>query len=222
LCLLRSIYDAYTRRRLLYETKLENKANAVLAKAREFGSSKAMDDALQLLDRASKNPHVLELRQRIVELCDSLFQSIGLQTSVKKYQASGPERGAVLDYLDYPLNNRWWLDDEFTKIRAMESEQEKLKRLEEIRCWENPGPGCFYDDVGNIAKSPHVVRGEGWDTDPLLVRNPNPGYWWWDNGFSRKRLSWQVSMDWPIAVRYERIDPNASAISSNRVSCLNQ
>ena len=48
--------------------------------------------------------------------------------------------------------------------------------------------------------------------DPLLVRNPNPGYWWWDNGYSRQRLSWQVSMDWPIAVRYERVDPNASYV----------
>ncbi|MBC8468258.1 MAG: hypothetical protein H8D56_02200 [Planctomycetes bacterium] len=212
LCLLRSFYDAYTRRRLLYETGLENEANAALAKARVAGSSKVMDDAQQLLDRATKNPPALELRRHIVELCDALFQSIGLQTSVKKHQASGPERGAVLDYIDYPLNNRWWLEDEFAKIRAMESEQEKLKRLEEIRSWENPGPGCFYDDVGNVEKSLHVVRGEGWDTDPLLVRNPNPGYWWWNNGFSRERLSWQVSMDWPIALRYERIDPNASYV----------
>jgi len=212
LCLLRSFYDAYTRRRLIYETDLENKVNAALAKAWEAGSTKVMDDAQQILDRATKNPPAQELRRRIVELCDALFQSIGLQTSVRKYQASGPERGAILDYIDYPLNNRWWLEDEFAKIRVMESEQEKLKRLEEIRCWENPGPDCFYDDVGNIAKSPHVVRGEGWDTDPLLVRNPNPGYWWWDNGFSRQRLSWQVSMDWPIAVRYERIDPNASYV----------
>ncbi|MFC1793967.1 hypothetical protein ACFL3Q_10330 [Planctomycetota bacterium] len=212
LCLLRSFYDAYTRRRLLYETELENEANTALAKAREVGSTKVMDDAQQFLDRATKNPPSLELRRHIVELCDALFQSIGLQTSVRKHQASGPERGAILDYIDYPLNNRWWLEDEFAKIRAMESEHEKLKRLEEIRCWENPGPGCFYDDVGNIAKSLHVVRGDRWDTDPLLVRNPNPGYWWWDNGFSRKRLSWQVSMDWPIAVRYERIDPNASYV----------
>jgi len=212
LCLLRSFYDAYTRRRLLYETDLEIKANAALAKAREAGSTKTMYEAQQILDRVTKNPPAQELRRRIVELCDALFQSIGLQTSIRKYQASGPERGAILDYIDYPLNNRWWLEDEFAKIRAMESEQEKLKRLEEIRCWESPGPGCFYDDVGNIAKSPHVVRGESWDTDPLLVHNPNPGYWWWDNGFSRQRLSWQVSMDWPIAVRYERIYPNASYV----------
>jgi hypothetical protein len=38
----------------------------------------------------------------------------------------------------------------------MGSEETKLKRLEEIRTWENPGPGSFYDNVGHIAKSPHA------------------------------------------------------------------
>ncbi len=212
LCLLRSAYDAHIRRRLLYETALEDEANAALANARQAGSGKVMEDAQLILDRATKEPAAPELRRRVVELCEALFRSIGLQTSVKKYQASGTERGAILDYIDYPLNNRWWLEDEFAKIHAMGSEQEKLKRLEGIRTWENPGAGSFYDDVGNIAKSPHVVRGEGGNTDPLMVRNPIPGFWWWDEGFSRQRLSWQVSMDWPIGVRYEQIDPNADYV----------
>ena len=45
-----------------------------------------------------------------------------------------------------------------------------------------------------------------------MIRNPNPGHWWWDDGFSRRRLSWQVSMDWPLAVRYEDVDPNADYV----------
>jgi hypothetical protein len=212
LCLLRSVYDAYVRRRLLYETELEKEANATLARAPEVGAQSAMDEARRILERATAEPAAPELRRRIGELCDALFRSIGLQTSVKKYQASGAERGAILDCVDYPLNNRWWLEDEFAKVRAMDSEKQKLLRLEEIRTWESPGPGSFYDDVGNVAKSPHVVRGESWNTDPLMVRNSNPGFWWWDQGFSRQRLSWQVSMDWPIAVRYERIDPNAEYV----------
>ena len=212
LCLLRSSYDAYVRRRLLHETQLEKEANASLAKAHEIGVERALDGAQRVLRRATTEPIAPELRGRVVELCDALFKSIGLQTSVKKYQASGAERGAILDYVDYPLNNRWWLEDEFEKVRAMDSPEAKLKRLEEIRTWENPGPGSLYDSVGNVAKSPHVVRGEGWTTDPLMIRNPNPGYWWWDEGFSRKRLSWQVSLDWPIAVRYEHVDPNAGYV----------
>ncbi len=209
LCLVRSAYDAYVRRRLLYETRLEGEANAALAKAQQVGAETAMKDAQQILQRATTEPAAPELRGRIVELCEALFKSIGLQTSVKKYQASGAERGAILDYVDYPLNNRWWLEDEFGKVRAMESEQAKLQRLEEIRTWENPGPGSFYDNVGNIAKSPHVVRGK---TGSGTSRDPEPTHWWWDEGFSRQRLSWQVSMDWPSAVTYERIDPNGDYV----------
>jgi hypothetical protein len=213
LCMLRSVYDACIRRRLIYETELEKQANVALARARETGSETAMKDAQRILDRTMTEPASPELRRRVTELCDALFKSIGLQTSVGKYQASGAERGAILDYVDYPLNNRWWIEDEFKKIRAMDSEEGRLRRLEEIRAWEDPGEGSFYDIVGHIGKSPHVVRGEGWNTDPLLIRNPSPGYWWWDNGFSRKRLSWQVSMDWPIAVRYEHVDPNAEYVA---------
>ena len=126
------------------------------------------------------------------------------------YQASGHERGAVLDFVDHPLNNRWWLEDEFARIRKLPDATDKLKQLELIRTWENPGPGSFYDEVGNIAKSPHVIRGEGLNTDPTREKNPSPGFWWWDEGSSRKRLSWQTSLDWPLGVAYHHLDPAAS------------
>ena len=57
--------------------------------------------------------------KRLYAFGDELFASIGLQTSVPKYHASNPERGAVLDFVEYPLNNRWWLEDQFDRISAM-------------------------------------------------------------------------------------------------------
>jgi hypothetical protein len=198
MCLLRANYDAYVRRRLIQDTKLEQEANAWMGRAAELGSEAAMKGAAELLNRAVKAPAGAELRERIVELCERLWQSIGLQSSVEKYHASGAERGAVLDFVDNPLNNRWWLEDQFARIRKMPGEAEKVKRLRELAEWESPGEGSFYDDLGNIAKMPHVKRGEGEDHDPL--------YWWWDNGKSRARLSWQVTM-WPKAMVYEGLDP---------------
>ncbi len=155
---MRCYYDTYDRRRKFYEQELEKKANEVLGKAAVVGADKAMDDALLIVNEADKNPVYPELRQRIVDYCDALFKSIGMQTSVKKYNASGEERGAILDFIVYPLNNRWWLNDEFVKIRAMKTEQEKLARLEIIRTWENPGTGSYYDDVSNISKETHVIH----------------------------------------------------------------
>ena len=79
------------------------------------------------------------MARRITELCETLYKGIGLQTSVPKYHASGAERGAVLDFLNYPLNNRWWLEDELAKVRKMGTEAEKTARLVTIAKWERPG-----------------------------------------------------------------------------------
>ncbi len=194
--MMRCYYDTYDRRRKFYEQHLEKKANEVLGKATVVGADKAMDEALQIVNEAETKSIYPELRQRIVDYCDALFKSIGMQTSVKKYNASGEERGAILDFIDYPLNNRWWLNDEFVKIRAMKTEEEKLARLDIISKWENPGPGSYYDDVSDISKETHVITSSDDATDVA----------WWDNGFSRKRLSTQLFQNFPKLI-YEDLDP---------------
>ena len=210
MCLLRANYDAYVRHRLFNETRLEHEANAAMEQAGSVGSTAAMDKAAAILERAVTDPVSPDLRARIADLCEKLFHSIGLQSSVKKYDAIGEERGAVLDFVDYPLNNRWWIEDQFKEIRQLGSEAEKRERLLAIAHWEHPSPGAFYDDIGNIAKSPHVVQPES-DTAPETSRRPEPTFWWWDEGFSRARLSWQTTM-WPQALVYEGLDPNASYV----------
>jgi hypothetical protein len=210
MCQLRANYDAYLRRRLVNETRLESRANAILANSQKLGADKAMEEASRVLNRAVSQPVSVELRTRISDLCNMLFHSIGLQTSVQKYFAIGEERGAVLDFVDFPLNNRWWLEDQFKIIRALESEDEKHRWLLQLATWEHPGPGSFYDDVGNIAKSPHVVNRNP-SNGPELEEHPTPTFWWWDQGKSRARLSWQVTM-WPAAVVYEGLDPNAAYV----------
>ena len=214
LCLLRAHYDRYTRRRLLYETAIEADANRAMLTARSVGTEKAIADALAALRQADTRTSP-ELRERIIQICEDLWQSIGLQTSVAKYRASGPERGAILDFLDYPLNNRWWLEDELAKVRQMSDEQAKVARLEEIARWEDPGPGSFYDDIGNVAKSPHEVRNERiaapiLDMDHMMTAS----FMWWvgDNPNARVRQSWVSYEDWPEALRYAGVDPEADYI----------
>ncbi len=210
MCMLRANYDCYTRHRLIYESQLEAASNAALAEAGSRGADKSIDAALAILQRADTDRRRPELRAEIERFCEALFRSIALQTSVPRFQASGAERGAIWDYVDYPLNNRWWLEDEFAAIRKLASEEEKLARLELIRTWEHPGPGSFYDDVGNVAKSPHVLRGESPDTDPLMIRNQNPDFH--NAGHPRARESWVSKMDWPIGVRYDGLDPAAKYV----------
>ncbi len=204
--LVRAYYDAYTRYRLLYETALEAEANVVLARADELGPEEAMNKAMTILDRAETAPRKAALRERIVALFDALFHSIGLQSSVEKYQACGYERGCSLDFLDYPLNNRWWLEDAFEDVRALSDRAEKVAALARYAAWENPGPGSYYDNIGHVGQSLHVLRPEGLNTDPLMERNINPGAWWWDDGFSRERLSWQTTMIFPLTLVYNGLE----------------
>jgi hypothetical protein len=206
--LLRAYYDAHVRRRQLQDSALEKQANAVLAQAGAIGAESAMTEAMRILDRAASEPVSADLRARIFDLCERLYQSIALQTSVARYQASGAERGAVLDFVDLPLNNRWWLEDEFARIRKFADEAGKIRRLKAIAAWENPDPGSFYDNVGNLAKAPHLVNPGVDPIEPEAVRI-EPLFWWWDQGRSRARLSWQATM-WPRALVYEGLDPNAS------------
>ena len=113
--------------------------------------------------------------------------------------------------MDRPLNNRWWLEDEFVKVRGLGSETEKCRRLEALAAWENPGPGSYYDNVGNASKAPHVFGTEIRPSEQEDPREPQPTYWWWDDGKSRARLSWQITM-WPRKMVYEGLDPHATYV----------
>jgi hypothetical protein len=212
MCLVRAVYDAYVRHRLIYESALEEAANAKLAEAPTIGSESAIAAATAILARAQTQPVRPDLRKRIDTLCEALFQSISLQTSMARYKASGAERGCILDFADHPLNSQWWLEDEFTAIRKLSSEPEKQARLQRLATWEHPGPGSFYDDVGNPSKSPHVVVGDLSSLGMRLARTPIPEVLWWENGKSRKRPAWMDVMNWPLAMVYTGLDKNATYI----------
>lgn len=198
---LRAYYDAYQRRRKIYETGLEREANAILARAKELGADAAMEKALDKVFEAERKPIARDLHNKIVAYCDAMFHSIGLQTDVKKYQASGSQRGCILEFVDYPLNNRWWLEDEFKKINGLDNEEEKLAALERIRTWENPGPGSYYDNVSDISQSLHVLTTSYDATDVA----------WWDDGWSRRRLSAQLFQN-ELEMQYRDLDYNGRYI----------
>jgi hypothetical protein len=196
--LLRAYYDTYTRRRLIYEQALEKEANTLLLQAGQLGADKSMELALSKVNGADEQRTSPELLKKIESLCADLFVSIGFQTSVPKYQARGYERGCVLDFVNYPLNNRWWLTDEFKKIKALSNDAEKIGKLTQIATWENPGQGSFYDDISSVSKGPRVKSIIDDATDVA----------WRENGFSRERLSFQLYQRSP-QLEYSNLDPGA-------------
>jgi hypothetical protein len=95
---------------------------------------------------------------------------------VARYKAIATERGANLDTIDLPLNNRGWLTTRFAEIRKAATEPERLKALDEIVNWTNPGPGGFYDDLGNLTRQPHLLRGPGFAKDPAYFESSLMGF----------------------------------------------
>jgi len=162
--LYRAYYDAYVYRRLIYEKKAEAEALEELRKAGGEDILPHVDRAEQILDQAAAVKPAAELRARVFELAEALFQSIRMQLSVEKYGGiSG--RGTNLDTIDTPLNNRAWLKQRFGIVRTLQHPDDRMKAINEILNWKNPGKQGFYDDLGNPAQQPHLVRGAGWEND---------------------------------------------------------
>ena len=89
-----------------------------------------------------------------------------MQLSVERYAAESVHRGANLDRIDTPLNNRLWLMKQFGLIRKLDTEPARLARLREITHWSDPGPGGFYDDLGDPLHQPHLGA-EALDGSPI-------------------------------------------------------
>jgi hypothetical protein len=212
MALLRADYDAYTKHRQRAEQQHEADAMAALHTAPTAGSARAIATARAALRRSDEVSCCPELRRSIDGLAVALFESIRLQTSVDRFGASGAERGAIVDFVDHPLNNRWWLEDEFAKVEAMPDEALRVARLGTLAAWASPPEGSFYDDIGNIAASPRVITSLPAAGDTPAVQAPTPHFTWEDQGRSRKRLSWLTSLRWPPGVRYTGLVPSASYV----------
>ena len=207
--LYRAYYDAYVRRRLLNETALEESAMDQLRHAKSLGPMAAMDRAQVILGRSVGASPAANWRARAAELAEALFQSIRMQLSVEKYKAISVDRGATLDTIDVALNSRKWLTERFGEIRKLETDRDKLAAIDEIVNWTNPGPGGFYDDLGDPAAQPHLVRGLDYAADPAFLRSAHVGF---STPRAYRKSIWTYAgslNDEPLRMHYTDLDTSA-------------
>jgi len=185
-----------------------------LSAADRVGTRVALAEAESVLDRAVVSPAATGWRARVFELGDMLYQSIRMQLSVARHKAIDVDRGATLDTIDEPLNNRLWLERRFAEIRALDNEVSRLQEIRAIVHWTDPGPGGFYDDLGNVMRQPHLVRGAGFQADPGCYRTPRFGYVIGRQAYARYPRSWWDNVesiyDAPLKMQYDDLDPNAA------------
>jgi hypothetical protein len=207
--LYRAYYDAYVRARLIAETAQEDQAMERLRDACLVGALAAMDHAEAVLHRADTERPSIDWRTRLFALAEALYQSVHEQTSVERYRAISVGRGATLDMVDRPLNDRLWLLAQFQRIRALADENARLAEIDRLTSWTNPGPGGFYDDLGNPARQPHLVRAAKFEDDLDPARSGTVGF-----GYQAAwRHSWMTHAesfyDAPLTMRYTGLDTTA-------------
>lgn len=211
--LYRAYYDALVKRRVLDETALEEQAIVVLEQAEKIGPVKAMEEAERILDQGEQKPITKQLRQKVFELGDQLFDSIKMQLSVERHQAIHYERGANLDTIDEPLNNRFWFKHRFEEIRKLTDKSTQLKEINAMLNWTNPGPGGFYDDLGTPGAQPHLVMPTTYAKDPEHLINPLLGFGPRGQYLTKPKSWWTHAeglWDGDVRMRYTELDPHAS------------
>jgi hypothetical protein len=232
--LYRAYYDAYVQGRLVEEIAQVERAWAVLRRVDELGwtpepleigaapsaTSPNGRDPMLLLEEAR---NILQqtliqspggsLRGRVLELGEALFQSIRMQLAVDRYRGEAVVRGNNLDTLDYPVSDAPWM---LARISEIMREPDTTKQLAGIRALlhrTDPGPGGFYDDLGNVANRPHLVLGEGAERDPEFRATPLTGFLYPDVLGSRAPIAWkrwaESLFDAPLKMRYTGLDTAA-------------
>lgn len=207
--LYRAYYDAYIHQRLLYETGLEVQALDRLQQASVTGARAAIREAFGIWDQAVSQPVAADLRTRIFQLAEGLFQSIRMQLSVVLYQAQYETRGANLDALDFPLNDRVWWRQELGQVLAMETEELRLARIQELLARHDATPGGFHDDLVR----PHdISRVQGripYAEDPGALSSPSRRFLY-RKAVRNLPLSWRGALvtlgQTPLRMRYENLE----------------
>jgi hypothetical protein len=173
--LLRAYYDAYVRERLIHETALESEAKESLRKAGVIGSENAMNRAESILKQKLEKPVAQDYKDQCWKIADFLFEKIGSQTSVKKHRAQDG-RGNFMDYIDVPLNDAVWLFSQLKKIRNLSNENKRLSAIDQLLNRTNPGPGGFYDNLGESARISLVDNYPSWAEDPGSLKSPRVSF----------------------------------------------
>ena len=226
--LMRAYYDAYIKRRFIYETELEYRAKDELRLARMKGSLPVLAEVKAILLRAREQPVARDYKARCEQLADALFENIGSQLTVGKHKAISEDRGAFMDAIDAPLNDIQWLLLQCERIQQLEMEDERQAAIFHVLNRTNPGAGGYYDNLGSYRTASRLDPGLGPEQDPGYLQSPRsaPAVHLLALDKQEKEamngvpLSWvrhvTISGETPIILTYDHLDPHADYVIEAR------
>ena len=229
--LYRAYFDAFVRRRLIAETAADVRARDILGRTEEFGwgaipmgigapPSPIPPDGLRpniplaqaqaVLEDAIAHPAGADLRVRIRELGAALFQSIRMQLAVERYDGEAVDRAANLDTLDAPVSDAMWLRHQIEGIRSESDPMKQIAAIRDLLHRTDPGPGGFYDELGDPMNRPHLVIPELKTPDPDFRRSPLTGCDYPDVLQDRAPRAWKhwagTIYDAPLHMNYSNLE----------------
>lgn len=223
----RAYYDAYVRERLLDETAREARAGDILGRAREIGwngvplgigappsslppnglrPDPLLEEAQRELEEAVLKPAGSHLRARVKELAAALFQSIRMQLAVERYDGEAVDRAANLDTLDAPVSDVMWMRREIVQIRKETDPMKQIAAIRALLFRTDPGPGGYYDELGDTRNRPHLVIPLENAPDPDFRHTPMIGCNYPDHLQDQAPKAWKhwagALYDAPLQMRY--------------------
>jgi hypothetical protein len=232
--LYRAYYDAAVRSRLIDETARLRQALDLLASVSEIGwtgqpldiseqpspkppnglePQPILERAGQILAEAVVEPRGRHLSARVRELGEALFQSIRMQLAVQRYRGEAVSRGANLETLDYPVSDVAWLRKEIALIGKLPDANKQIQAMRDLVSRTDPGPGGFYDELGNPGNRPHLVAGPGSVEDPEFRASALTGFDYPDEQGDRAPIAWkrwaEALFDAPLRMHYTELNREA-------------
>jgi hypothetical protein len=228
----RACCDAYVRQRLLFESGELARAQSVLGRVEDFGFASVpwgigakpaqepangidpqnlIDEAVEILRQCSVTQIAPAVRTRISELGYALLQSIRQQLAVERFQGEAVDRGSPLDTIDHPVTDGPYFLKQLRKISSIEDQEEKIEAIRALINRTNPGPGGFYDELGNVSNRPHLVI-ENAEGDFDFRRSPHVGTNYPDHYGANAPMAWkhwaESLYEAPLKMHYTGLDPN--------------
>ncbi|MBS1822793.1 MAG: hypothetical protein JST61_12600 [Acidobacteria bacterium] len=227
----RACCDAYVRQRLLFESGELTRAKNVLGRIEDIGFASVpwgigstparepangidpqnlIDEATGILRKCATAQVAPAIRTRIAELGYALLQSIHQQLAVERFAGEAVDRGAPLDTIDHPVTDAPYFQKKLGTISKIEDQEEKIDAIRALLNRTNPGPGGFYDELGNVNNRPHLVIGDA-DGDVDFRRSVHVGTSYPDHYGANIPMAWkhwaESLYEAPLKMHYTGLDP---------------
>lgn len=100
---------------------------------------------------------------------------------------------------EQPLTSLGWTEKQYASA-AEASGDARATLLNQLAHYEDAGPGGFYDDAGNTAKQPHLIKGSSYDAAARMDPNNRP---------SQNTIAYGGDEARGVAFHYADLDPTA-------------